>query len=306
MEVLYSRDNGNAHVEIYDDGTRIVEWSNGEELNLEYPLSLDVNISNRCDNGCTFCYQNCTKGGKQANMLDLRYLEELPAGTEVAINIQRPLVPNIDEFLKRMHNRDIIVNCTINQNHLWDPEIREKLVCWQRDHLICGIGVSVTSVYNLRDSVEDLDKSRLNLHVINGIHSVDDIIDLSKDFKILVLGYKMVGRGPDEKFKNPTIEYKIAETNNRFQELIDRGVYEIAFDNLALEQLDIKNRIPKDIWDEYYQGDDGTLSFYINAVERTFALNSLVEQNNMYPIRNRNIKEMFKYIKEVYYGKDIL
>ena len=45
----------------------------------------------------------------------------------------------------------------------------------------------------------------------------------------------------------------------------------ISFDNLALEQLDIKSKLPDSMWQEFYQGEH---SFYINAVDQYFAPSS--------------------------------
>lgn len=295
LEVLNSRSNGNAKITLYNDGTREIYWPTGE-LDLEYPLSIDLNISNRCDNNCQFCYQNCSKGGKQADLLNLDYLKELPSGTEIAINIQRPLNYDLEEFLKNMKDIGIIINCTINQNHLEDMYIKSNLIQWQRSGLIYGIGVSATSIESLVKDCEGL--NNINIHMINGIHSIEDVLKVSQNFKVLILGYKMVGRGPVAKLEDPTIEKNIHEMNLRVKDLIKKVHYEIAFDNLALEQINIRDYVSTEQWDESYQGDDGSISFYINAVNRTYALNSLVSQDKMKPIGNKTLKQIFKEMKE--------
>lgn len=298
MELLNKRFNGNAEIELYDDGTRIIQWSDGEEINLDYPVSIDLNISNRCDNGCEFCYQNCSVVGKQANLKDMDYLKELPSGTEIAINLQRPLPDNLEEFLINMAMSGLIINCTINQRHLGSDAIYEKVKQWQDMGLIHGIGVSVTNLETLDDVVKGLDTSKINLHMINGIHTIDDILLASRKYKVLILGYKMVGRGPEARSYNKSINQNIAIMNLTIDRLIDEHINEIAFDNLALEQIDIRNNIAKEQWDDSYQGDDGSISFYINAVDRTYAINSLVPQDEMKPIGDKTLKEIFAIIKE--------
>jgi 2-iminoacetate synthase ThiH len=48
--------NGNSICKInLDDGTKIRE-TNDDHWDLEFPESLDLNIGNRCDGGCPFCY----------------------------------------------------------------------------------------------------------------------------------------------------------------------------------------------------------------------------------------------------------
>ena len=51
----------------------------------------------------------------------------------------------------------------------------------------------------------------------------------------------------------------------------------ISFDNLALEQLEIKKLISKQAWESMYMGDDGEASMYIDLVERKFARSSTSE-----------------------------
>ena len=72
----------------------------------------------------------------------------------------------------------------------------------------------------------------------------------------------------------------------------------VSFDNLALEQLHVKENISQDEWDERYMGDDGETSFYIDAVSGIFAKNSTVSKDINYSINEQSIEEMFNVIKE--------
>ena len=45
----------------------------------------------------------------------------------------------------------------------------------------------------------------------------------------------------------------------------------VSFDNLAIEQLNIKRFFTEEGWNMFYQGDDFSLSMYIDAVEQKFA-----------------------------------
>ena len=62
--------NGNAWVEMYDDGTRIIETHGDEPFDFEYPLNNDITITHKCDGGCPFCYLGCTPNGKHADILN--------------------------------------------------------------------------------------------------------------------------------------------------------------------------------------------------------------------------------------------
>ena len=66
------------------------------------------------------------------------------------------------------------------------------------------------------------------------------------------------------------------------------------FDNLALEQLSVKENIPNDIYEKGFMGNDGESTMYIDLVKGEFAVSSTA--TNRYKITN-NIKEMFSIVK---------
>ncbi len=69
----------------------------------------------------------------------------------------------------------------------------------------------------------------------------------------------------------------------------------VSFDNLALEQLKIKNHVTKEDWDRFFQGEDGTRTMYIDAVEQKFAKTSTSERR--YAVLD-NVIDMFNIIKK--------
>ena len=48
----------------------------------------------------------------------------------------------------------------------------------------------------------------------------------------------------------------------------------ISFDNLAIKQLDVKRLMSDKEWDEFYMGDDGQFTMYIDLVKEEFAKSS--------------------------------
>lgn len=76
----------------------------------------------------------------------------------------------------------------------------------------------------------------------------------------------------------------------------------ISFDNLALKQLDVKNLVPRDKWDMFYMGDEGSSTMYVDMVNREFAANSTSETR--YPLLD-NIEDMLKVIHQEKKEKDI-
>lgn len=68
----------------------------------------------------------------------------------------------------------------------------------------------------------------------------------------------------------------------------------VSFDNLAIEQLDVKRLMSDDEWKEFYMGDDGKYTFYIDMVEGTYGKNSLATER--YPLED-DIVTMFEKIR---------
>jgi hypothetical protein len=69
----------------------------------------------------------------------------------------------------------------------------------------------------------------------------------------------------------------------------------VCFDNLAIKQLGVKRLLSENEWNEFYMGDDGQHTMYIDAVREEYAISST--NLNRYKI-DADIKTMFKKVKE--------
>ena len=77
------------------------------------------------------------------------------------------------------------------------------------------------------------------------------------------------------------------------------GFEVLSFDNLAIEQLRIKeqwNDLCDEDWDEFYAGEDGDFTYYIDMVERQFAKSSTAPFDKRYNLLD-NVDEMFRIIQ---------
>jgi len=74
----------------------------------------------------------------------------------------------------------------------------------------------------------------------------------------------------------------------------------VSFDNLGIKQLNPKSFLTQKQWDEFYRGDDGSHTLYIDLVSETFAKNSIQTKEYHMPITN-DIKDM---LKKVQYAHD--
>lgn len=202
-----------------------------------------------------------------------------------------------------MHSRKVIVNVTVNQNHFMRKDIRKFLREAISDGLIKGVGISLTNPTQ-KDFIDMVKQySNTVIHVIAGITPWEDIQYLmGRGLKLLILGYKKTGRGKkyyDGLFIPIITQMKYLEGG---LDGVINGFKVVSFDNLAIEQLHIKDRLNDKEWENFYGGDDGTVTFFIDLVKGVFARNSLSQIT--YPIGGKSIDEMFEIIKkEVASGK---
>ena len=70
----------------------------------------------------------------------------------------------------------------------------------------------------------------------------------------------------------------------------------VSFDNLAIEQLDVKRLLTQEEWDEFYMGDDGSTTYYVDMVERKFARSSTAHMNKRYDLLD-SVDDMFNVIR---------
>jgi hypothetical protein len=116
------------------------------------------------------------------------------------------------------------------------------------------------------------------------------------NIKVLILGYKNLRRGQSYYEQNDEIVKALQEDLDKylFLEIINNGWFKVvSFYNLAIKQLHVKRHLPEEQWEEFYMGDDGNYTFYIDMVEGTFAKNSLATVR--YPVMN-SIDDMFQKI----------
>lgn len=288
--------NGNVKVTINDEnGTKIRETEE-DEFRPQFPENCDVTITYKCDGNCKYCYLGCTEEGQHGDLLNRAFLDSLHPYTELAIAGNSLDHPQLMWFLLELKKRNIITNVTVNQKHFMkNIDLLRDLYS---EKLIYGIGVSLISPSE--DFIRELKGfPTATLHVINGIFSERDYFRLrNRGLKLLILGYKDLGRGKDYL----TVSSREIRRNQDFlRDNLNRVVTEfstVSFDNLSIEQLNVKSLMTDSEWEEFYQGDEGSFTFYIDLVNKTFARDSLIDEK--FNITSWNVDDMFRTIKEVY------
>lgn len=296
LKVLASYTNGNYNVMLMEDGTKL-RMNNEDHFKPAFAESYDIKITSVCTgSNCEYCYEGCGPKGKHAD-LNQPFFDTIHLGTEIAINGNDLSHPELFDFLQRMKNRGVIVNMTVNQIHF--EKYFDILKAWMNDKLIWGLGVSLveptTKFIMMMKQIPNA-----IIHVINGIVTVPQLIKLAdNNFKVLILGYKQLQRGKDYYESNSFYVGELQRDLNKtlFDEIIPQNWFKIiSFDNLALEQLNVREHVNGEAWEKNYLGEDGQFSFYIDAVDGTFAKNSVAPANERYPIMD-NVDDMFNFIR---------
>lgn len=296
--------NGGVGVIVKYDGTKIRYIDGPPEL----PESIDLKITDYCDAGCLYCHESSTTRGKHGNTdTILEIIDQMIPGTELAIGGGNPLShPDIVEILSYCKEKGVIANITVNEFHLDDLLSDES---WNiRCNIEGGIGISLSKNPNI-DKLKQLNDGHRHVvfHLIHRVHKESLCLLLAKKFeipKVLILGYKEFGFGVKYKKDNDINlnEYYLgrnscglAFTNKYLRRSID-----FSFDNLALEQLNVKDWMIKnewmsqEEWNKRYMGDDGKFTMYIDAVKKHFAVSSTSPRNKWVG----DLKEAFNCVRK--------
>lgn len=195
--------------------------------------------------------------------------------------------PDLLPFLTEMKRRGIIVNLTVNQGHL--KPFQDLLKYIITNDLAKGIGISISNnnFKYLKPLLEMTDN--IVYHLIAGVNQVsvvEKLISLGT-CKVLILGYKKFGFGV--KYYNPEVDASIIEWRKALRPMI--GTCTISFDNLAIEQLNVRKLFTDEGWEKFYMGDDFTFTMYIDAVKQQFAPTS--RSSNRKPFAEYSLLEYF-------------
>ena len=289
-KLLGSYKNGNYNVLLFEDGTKI-RHNNEDELIAAFPESIDMKISNRCNMGCPQCHEQSVPDGALANLYH-PLLDSLHSYCEIALGGGNVFEhPDLDDFLFRMTQKHIICNITVHAHHFiqYFNEIQYHI-----EHgTLHGIGVSVNEP--ISDEFINYLKLIPNVvvHVIAGVVPWETLVKLSNNnIKLLILGYKIFGRGIQYAESHKEIWNNIEQLKTRLPYLF-KHFSVVSFDNLALEQLEVKNMVDEKTWERSYMGDDGKYTMYIDLVKEEFATSSISPRK---PIHSNNIDELFKEV----------
>lgn len=287
--------NGNHFVYINDkNGTKIRETidKNSTEFISDFADSVDFKITNKCFNNCPFCHEKSTSNGEEGCIDNWKFLDTLHPYTEMAIGGGDILTfSKLYELLELLKSKNIYANITVSQNNIFDNKI-DYLV---EHELVKGIGVSLYG-YRKDDIARIKSLPNTVIHFINGVTASEASFHqlADKDLKVLILGYKTFGRGIDFAKDSPWIQDNMNWVEKNIEDYMMKFKV-VSFDNLAVEQLKLKDKLTEKQWELFYGGDDGTHTFYIDGVNKQFAKSSTSTER--FDLLD-NIDDMFNIIRQ--------
>lgn len=286
----------------------------GEPFLPDFPDSIDLKITNKCSIGCPFCHESSRGNGRSFNLSKtMQLLDTLPdnVNIEIAIGggdvleIPDETIALIKHLKRKGYNTAITVSIeSLKKYYNTDSyDFSADTSVYKLLQEVDSIGISVNH-YLTEDEdalVFSLPSTRnIVYHVILGIISPKDLrsfLGLSTTM-LLVLGYKSWGRGRNsnpltpELIKEYSTELKGLYNNLRYQRLFEGCT--VGFDNLAIEQLHLKEWFTSEQWDTLYFGNDFTHSMYIDAVNEEFSPTSYSSERVKWSEWNNNVVDYFR------------
>ena len=288
-----------------------------KELKPKYPESIDIKITSCCEANCPYCHEDSSPPPKCKHCdFDVfrRVIWEISGKTlEVALGGGNPLLhPDFFKIFKLAHEYHVIANFTVRDsawlNFLQTITEDQYKLLTKYDY---GIGISVSDISTVRELILQSLKLRekfenrkdwywynipfnYTFHLINRIHSfgfIKRLVKLLREFYykpiILILGYKPIGRGKS---------YKNLKKDLNPKKLLKLDAI-ITFDDLAIQQLNLKRFIKPENWSKYYAGRDGEYTMYLDLVELKFASSSASEKRHDMN-KFSTVRDMFNFVRK--------
>lgn len=263
-----------------NDGTK-VRLAIGRYNKAKWPELVDIKITDWCDLGCSFCYQDSTLAGKPAPLLNMiQVVSRLSAKKvfEVALGGgETTSHPDFVEILRMFKNdARIVPNFTTRKpasvRKLW-PEI---------GNLIGGFAYSADNAAQVRSAahlLRDIPQDKAALHYVMGLGDQQHFEDFLKaanevGWRVTLLGYKTSGRGAQ------VTPQDYSWWMESVSKLVNAGTCpSLSIDTPLAAEYD--GRMPVD--KTMYHTREGAFSMYIDAVAMTMGASSFDPTQDLVP-----------------------
>lgn len=244
------------------------------------PELVDIKITDWCDVGCAFCYQDSTLLGKHASWENLeRVVEELAKAKvfEVALGGGETTAhPRFVELLQAFRSAGVVPNFTTKKpaavRRLW-PAIGD---------LIGGFAYSAETAGQVRaaaKAMRDIPAEKVSLHYVMGLGPREHFEEYLRaaheaGYRVTLLGYKLTGRGKE------VIPFPYGWWMEAVSKLIAEGTCpSLSIDTPLAKEYDGLMPVRR----ELYHCEEGKYSLYIDAVALTMGASSFDEKEELVP-----------------------
>ena len=202
--------------------------------------------------------------------------------------------PDIEEFLKKLKEKNVIANITVHWRS-FDANF-DTLIKWVTEGLVHGIGVSVNEIIPCGIAEKLSAISSVVVHTVMGIANESVYRQTAnRNLNILLLGYKTFGRGVKYRTDNSLdIARNVSWVQQHINEFTEH-FRAVSFDNLAIEQTGIINKLKPELFKQIYMGEDGSFTMYVDLVENKYAVSSTSERH---AIDCNTIDELFVKVRK--------
>lgn len=239
------------------------------------PELVDLKITDFCQYGCQFCYQDSTPTGKHASYSVIKKIVNVLAELdvfEIALGGGEPTDhPQFLDILKYIHQAKINANFT-TKNFSWLRSSGRRKEIFEYATSIAFSVDKPNQIDTIARNIEKIgiDSQRITIQIVMGLHSAQMLNQLltkanQHDFNLMLLGYKQTGRGPEV---IPT-DY----TSDEFIQTATAGIYRLGIDT-KLAQDWSPYLFLKKIPTLFYHTEEGKFSCYIDAVASTMGASS--------------------------------
>lgn len=291
--VLYNRGSGAKIRMSFNNETADPDVPHAD-LNKSFaPELVDVKVTDKCPYECAHCYQGSTKDAAHADYDFLvKLVDELAEQRvfEVAYGGGEPTThPKFLDLLKETRERKVVPNFTTRnlgylKKHMqqlrglvgriaFSVDFPEEIKAFQEYHSKTSEGKTDKSVFSITS--DSYDRIVGVQHVVGSVSQAEltSLLKYCKDkwIEVTLLGWKNTGRG-DEVTRHE-VDWKKA--------CADADVHSIRIDTSLARKTDMSGFDP-----ETYHTTEGSVSCYVDAVERKIGPSSYASSLHMKPYTN--------------------
>lgn len=295
---------------LYNNSTGLkisIERVNSKDI-INVPELVDMKITDRCSYNCDFCYQGSTINGCESDLSKIEktieYLDNLNC-FEIAVAGGDPtkMFEQIFDSIDLTH-REIVLNTT-TKNYKEGFRIVNKL---KTNKNFGAIGFSITNMKEFEDlkfiyktKTNELSNEKFAFQYCPAFFNkkeIEEIIKycLSKQIRLVHLGFKEIGRGKNYKIKNPDYLEDLEQIlkNKDWGLLID-------FDQVIIDT--INDNFKRSINRISYSNKEGLTSMYIDLVNNKIGLSSydgllLPLEDSDYETFKKNIQRRYELLSD--------